>query len=73
MLYCDIMNKQGYYIWADATLVAGPFETESSAWDSLSPENREKWTWELHGGKQAFMKMPLKAFSVEYCIDPDCE
>ena len=39
----------GYYIWADATCVAGPFATDQEAWTSLAPENRPKWTWEESG------------------------
>lgn len=65
MSYHGGMNK-GYYIWLDATCVAGPFETESDAWESLSPERRKSWTWELEGGMEAFLAIPLEAFSVEW-------
>ena len=63
-----LKNKLGWYIWIDATCVAGPFDTEAEAVASLEPEARKAWTWELGGpgGKAYFLSLPFEAFSIDY-------
>lgn len=58
----------GYYIYIDATCISGPYETKQAAVDSLSPENRKKWTWELgedpKKGFEQFLAMSIQEFSI---------
>ena len=61
------MKQSGYYyIWLDATLVAGPFHNKEAALESLSPEGRKKWIWGFAGGMKSFLAIPTEAFSIVY-------
>lgn len=64
--------KLGWYIWIDATCVAGPFTSKEEAVASLEPEVRKTWTWELGGkeGHQHFLSLPFEAFSIDYHAAP---
>jgi hypothetical protein len=61
-----VEDTSGYYIWADATCVAGPFESVGHAKAALEPNARKKWTWELSGGLEAFLKIPTEHFTISY-------
>jgi hypothetical protein len=66
-------TASGWYIWIDATCIAGPFVTETEALQSLEPQEREKWTWELGGwqGREMFLNMPIEEFSLAYHVSCD--
>lgn len=65
-------NKLGWYIWIDATCVSGPYDSKLEAYESLLPEKRKEWTWELGGpkGKEMFLNLPIDAFSIDYHEEP---
>lgn len=64
--------KFGWYIWIDATCIAGPFPSKEEAVASLEPEVRKTWTWELGGekGRDFFLALPFEDFSIDYHAEP---
>lgn len=52
-----------FYIYLDATCLAGPFDTRQDAIDSLDPIARKEWAWELPG-RDLFLSLPIEAFSI---------
>ena len=67
--YQEEASNAGWYIFIDATCIAGPFDTKEEAMFSLGPEIRKTWIWDLGGenGRREFLQMPIKDFYIGYC------